>query len=93
MDAVGQTDFLNVPPLADEQIAEILRDYIPAAESARRWSEYCSGSPRVAHVVGANLRTNPDDLLKPQDTVNIWDRYIVGLFRVDGGDGVVWRDA
>ena len=30
------------------------------------------------HVVGQNLRSNPDDLLKAPDTVGLWDRYIVG---------------
>ena len=79
----GETVYMDAPPLADDQIVEILNEYIPPAESARRWSKYCSGSPRVAHVVGLNLRRNPDDLLKSPDTVPLWDRYVVGPDRAD----------
>lgn len=38
----------------------------------------CDGSPRVAHVIGLNLKHNPDDLLRQPDTVNVWNRYIAG---------------
>ena len=33
---------------------------------------------RVAHVIGANLKSNPEDVLKSPDTVDVWARYIVG---------------
>ena len=39
----------------------------------------CSGSPRVAHVIGGNLQRYPDDLLKVPDTVDVWGRYISGI--------------
>lgn len=77
-DTTGNTAYITAPPLDADHIIEILSEYLPAAESASRWAEFCSGSPRVAHVVGLNLRNNPDDLLKSPDTVRIWDRYIVG---------------
>jgi hypothetical protein len=32
----------------------------------------------VAHVIGSNLKNNPEDLLAPPDTVDIWGRYIAG---------------
>ena len=79
----GSTVYLTAPPLANEQVIDILGEYLPAADSARRWAEFCSGSPRVAHVVGLNLRHNPDDLLKSPDTVDVWDRYIVGSDKAD----------
>ena len=80
---VGETVYMDAPPLADEQIVQILSEYIPSTEGTQRWSGYCSGSPRVAHVVGLNLKRNPDDLLNSPDTVPIWDRYIVGGDRDD----------
>ena len=45
---------------------------------ADRWVRECSGSPRVAHVIGENLQANPQDILREPDTVNVWDRYITG---------------
>jgi hypothetical protein len=82
-ETVGNITHMNAPPLEDDLIAAILQDYLPAAESASRWAEFCSGSPRVAHVVGLNLKSNPDDLLKSPDTVNIWDRFVVGADTAD----------
>jgi hypothetical protein len=82
-DTTGNTAYLTAPPLDNERIIEILQEYLPAAESANRWAEFCSGSPRVAHVVGLNLKNNPDDLLKSPDTVNLWDRYICGGDKAD----------
>ncbi|MDE0016758.1 MAG: hypothetical protein OXU51_11255 [Candidatus Poribacteria bacterium] len=74
----GGIDYYDAPPLDNEQICSIVQDYItiPDAE-ANRWAELCSGSPRVAHVIGENLRNHPEDLLKPPGTVDIWERYIV----------------
>jgi hypothetical protein len=77
-DTTGNITCVTAPPLDDDKIIEILQEYLPAAESARRWAEFCSGSPRVAQVVGRNLKYNPHDLLKSPDTVRIWDRYVVG---------------
>jgi len=73
----GSISYLNAPFLEREQIVEIIRQY-GIQDQADRWAELCSGSPRVAHVIGWNLKNNPDDVLKPLDTVNIWDRYIIG---------------
>lgn len=64
--------------LLSDQISAIIQSYgIPKFE-ADRWVEDCGGSPRVAHVVGENIKSNPDDILKPPSHVNIWDRYICG---------------
>ena len=82
-ETTGNIEYVTAPPLEDEKIIEILREYLPASENAKRWAEYCSGSPRVAHVVGLNLRNNPDDLTKPPDTANIWDRFIAGPDKAD----------
>jgi hypothetical protein len=70
---------LYAPPLGERQIAEIIQEYGVPPDRASTWARECSGSPRVAHVVGWNLVNHPEDILKPPSTVNIWERYIVGL--------------
>jgi len=74
----GTTLVLNSPPLAQEQIAAILSDYGVPKDQSRRWLDFCGGSARVAHAVGANLRSNPEDILRSPDTVNLWDRFVAG---------------
>ena len=74
----GSTLYFDAPLLDEEQISNIIQVYGIPKDQADRWSEYCSGSPRVAHVIGWNLKNNPEDLLASPDTVNIWGRYIVG---------------
>ena len=74
----GDIAYFNAPPLEIEQIRNIIESYTIPTDVAERFSELCDGSPRVAHVVGLNLRNHPEDLLKPLDTVDVWGRYIVG---------------
>lgn len=69
---------LDLPRLPDEQISSILATYLPSNVDSSHWVAWCEGSPRVAHAVGENLRSNPDDLLKPPATVPLWDRFIAG---------------
>ncbi len=75
-DFSGTTKLFEIDLLENKQIIEILFEYIGVEDHARRWAKFCSGSPRVAHVIGWNLKNNPEDVLKPLDTVNIWKRYI-----------------
>ena len=70
--------FLDAPLLEREKIIQIIESYSIAKDQAERFADFCSGSPRVAHVVGSNLQKNPEDLLRPTSTV-IWERYVVGL--------------
>ena len=66
------------PRLPDDQIKSILfKNYCPQSDLGN-WAEWCSGSPRVAHAVGENLRSNPDDILKSPADVPLWDRFIIG---------------
>lgn len=74
----GNIAYADAPPLGKDEIVAIIREYGVPKDKVERWAEFCSGSPRVAHVIGWNLKNNPEDLLKPPDTFNIWDRYIVG---------------
>lgn len=77
-DTTGTINYLNAPPLDKEQLIDIIHSYGVPKDQAVRWIEFCSGSPRVAHVIGENLKYNPEDLLRPPETSNVWDRYIVG---------------
>lgn len=77
-DTSGSITYLDVPSLAREQISNIIQSYNIPKDQADRWAEFCSGSPRVAHAFGLRLKNNPDDLLKSPDTVDLWERYIVG---------------
>ncbi len=73
----GGITYYHTPPLEGEQIRNIItEEYQIPADQANRWAELCDGSPRVAHVIGWNLVNHPEDLLKPLDTVDIWERYI-----------------
>jgi hypothetical protein len=74
----GPITYVDIVPLEKEQISSIIQTYDIPKDHADRWAELCSGSPRMAHVIGWNLRNNPGDLLKSPDTVNVWDRYVVG---------------
>ena len=74
----GEINYLKAPPLDIEHISEIIQGYSIPKDQAVRWAELCDGFPRVAHVFGQNLKNNPEDLLKPPDTINVWERHIVG---------------
>jgi hypothetical protein len=74
----GTIRYVDAAPLEKEQLIEIIQSYGIPKDRAARWTEYCGGSPRVAHVIGMNLKLNPDDILQEPATVNVWDRYIVG---------------
>ncbi|MCY3955946.1 MAG: XRE family transcriptional regulator [Nitrospira sp.] len=73
----------HCPPLAEEQIKNILFGYLQQNADLHNWAEWCSGSPRVAHLVGENLKSNPDHVLKSPADVPIWDRFIVGHKEMD----------
>lgn len=74
----GSTEHLSIPALAEEEISSIIESYGIQRHRAHRWTEFCSGSPRVAHIVGQNLRNNPDDLMRSPDHVDVWKRFIAG---------------
>jgi len=71
------------PILPDEQIGKIIAGYVEDRRDVSNWAKWCSGSPRVAHAVGDNLKRNPSDLLKSPATVPIWDRFILGHKGID----------
>lgn len=77
-EASSNIRYFNVPPLKKEQVISIVKSYDVPEDTAVRFSDLCSGSPRVAHVIGWNLINYPEDLLRDSSAVNIWDRYIAG---------------
>lgn len=80
------TAHMPVPPLADAQLREIISAYTGGDGDAKAWIEYCRASPRAAHIVGANLRDNPDDMLRAPDYVAVWNRYLAGQGDQKGDD-------
>ena len=83
----GRTLQVEIPRLGDDQVELIIASYGTPKEQATRFAPYCKGSPRAAHVLGQNLKTNPEDLLRSPDTVLVWDRWVAG--RDILGSGVV----
>lgn len=66
------------PQLPEEQINNILFSYLQRQTDLGNWAKWCEGSPRVAHLLGENLKSNPDELLKSPADVPVWERYIIG---------------
>jgi len=68
----------NIKPLQPDEVFPILQRYGAPPEVARRYSELCDGSPRVAHIIGENLRRSAT-LTDPLPTIgDVWTRYISG---------------
>jgi hypothetical protein len=81
---------VDLSDLARDQIKAILEDYGIPPDERERWAALCGGSPRVAHVIGINLRDFPDDdnLLREPSTMVVWKRFVAGA---DDPDGPVVR--
>ena len=75
---------LEAPSLSNEDIVKIIVSYNIPEREAHNWADFCSGSPRVAHILGENLMHNRDNILGPTATVpNLWERYIAGKDKSD----------
>ncbi len=72
----GTTVALQTPELGAPQISAIIQQYGVQKSTAERLAGFCGGSPRVADVVGWNIQNNPDDLTRPLDKLDIWDRFV-----------------
>ena len=60
------------------RLEAIIKSYGVDPAYAKGWAEMCDGSPRVAHVVGQNLRDHPADPLRGDGISMIWVRYLAG---------------
>ncbi|TLY20096.1 MAG: hypothetical protein E6K66_10355, partial [Nitrospirae bacterium] len=75
---VSGVTVIESPSMRKDQITSIIANYgVPAIEAAH-WADFCGGSPRVAHVVGENLKNNPEDISQSPSTVDVWNRFIAG---------------
>lgn len=81
----------SCPPLQESQIKIILANYLDSKIDLTNWADWCSGSPRVAHAVGENLKSNPGDIFKPPADVPIWDRFIVGHKSINSQEAEQYR--
>lgn len=61
---VRYVDLNTSEKLPEEAIKKIIKSYGSAGEDAGRWATYCEGSPRMAHMIGENLKYNSADILK-----------------------------
>jgi hypothetical protein len=75
---VGEEIALDAPGLNQEGIAKIIEIYEIPSDQAHRYASLCEDSPRVAHVIGQNLRDNPEDPLLRPGNVDVWGRFIAG---------------
>ena len=73
----------HCPKLPEDQIKNILFSYLQQQADLSNWTKWCEGSPRVAHLLGENLKSNPDDLLKSPADIPVWDRFIIGHKKTD----------
>jgi hypothetical protein len=65
-----------MPSLPAAEIETILLAYGVDPAMAPQWASMCEGSPRVAHVIGQNLKEHPQDPLRGDGLVQIWVRYL-----------------
>lgn len=72
----GTTEYLEVEGLDSAEIAQILQEHVADGQDLGEWVDFCGKSARVAHIVGENLRDNPEDVLAPPYTVDVWGKYI-----------------
>jgi hypothetical protein len=61
---VKYVDLNTSEKLSEEAIKFIIESYGPSGEDAGRWAQFCDGSPRMAHMIGENLKRNTSDILK-----------------------------
>jgi hypothetical protein len=75
-DGASEYRLFNVPLLPDAEIEEILKTYGVDPAITAGWAALCEGSPRVAHVIGQNLKEHPNDPLRTDGTSQIWVRFL-----------------
>jgi hypothetical protein len=79
-DADEASDYrlFGMPPLPATEIRTILHTYDVESATTAAWATLCEGSPRVAHVIGQNLRQHPGDPLRSDGVAQIWVRFLAG---------------
>ncbi len=87
---------MSVPDLDDVQIGQIISEYSEGGEEGKKkdlamWIGYSRPSPRVAHIVGENLRKNPGDASSQPVSVPVWERHIAGRYEQGSADAEVHK--
>lgn len=85
-DSSGTTTRMDMPELSDEKIGEIIKEYGIDESEISKWVEWTRPYPRAARMIGNNLRENPEDILRPPDTVSVWDRCIASRLSFNSED-------
>lgn len=87
---LASANTLRAKPLSTTEIANVIRQHYDVPnDQIEAWAELCGGSPRVAHVVGANLREHPDDVLRTPAATRVWHRYVEGTEETDKANAEV----
>lgn len=91
-DGIG-TYHMQVPDLDDSQIEQIISDHAEdwggEKEDLTKWIGYSRPSPRVAQIVGENLRKNPGDTSSQPVSAPVWERHIAGRYGQGSADAEV----
>lgn len=61
---IKYVDLNTSEKLSEDAVKRIIESYGSTNEDAGRWAQYCDGSPRMAHMIGENLKFNNADILK-----------------------------
>ena len=77
-DRAPEYSLCEIPPLPTHEVETILTTYGLDIATAKRWADLCEGSPRVAHVIGQNLISDPENPLKSDGVARIWIRFLAG---------------
>ena len=71
----AETALFDLVALPPDEIKRIIQEYANTADIGF-YVELCSGSPRVAHLVGNALKHHPQEILGESGTSNIWMRFL-----------------
>ena len=75
----GGAELLPVGGMDDEQIEGILLHHVGGKGiEVGEWVGHARPSPRAAHIVGANLSSDPLNMFAAPGNVNVWKRWIAG---------------
>jgi transcriptional regulator with XRE-family HTH domain len=87
----AQMRSIECPSLEHEKIEAILQQYGIGEIDASRWVEMCSGSPRMAHLIGENHKNSTTDALATISTTDCWQRIISACARDHAETDLVFR--
>lgn len=75
-------NILDVPPLATPDVVKIIATYDVPEDRALWVARLCGGSPRVAHIIGAQIKTSGSiNIMSHED---VWQRYVASRDEVGG---------